>query len=92
MREKIKDFLDVKKTIRSSRLRMVYALLQMFSVVLAYPIYNALAKREYFWIFSMDIFRCLGSRASIVTITVIIWGILFLTIYPIFAVLDKSRR
>jgi|GEM_PF-3156478 len=92
MREKIKEFFDVRENIKSDGLRMICALFPIFSVVLAYPVYNALEKREYLWGFSMDILEFVGSRASIVIIMVVIWGILVLTIYPIFILLDKKNR
>jgi len=92
MREKIKNFFDVREGIRSDCLRATYGFLQIFSIVLAYPIYNALEKREYFWIFSMDIFRFLGSRASVGLIMLVILGIGGWVIYPIFVLLDKKNR
>jgi len=92
MREKIKEFLDVRKNIKSSKLRVIGGFLQIFSIVLAYPIYNALEKREFFWIFNMDILRFLGSRASVAIIMIVILGIGFWIIYPLFVLFDKHSR
>ena len=91
MSGRIISYFDFKKNITNNCLRLVYTLLQIFSMILALPICNILQGGGEFLFFSPELFLYLNVRMVGILIMFAIYCFVLLFIYPVFILLDKRR-